>query len=204
MSTSSDCSSRTTLPGGFTALELVIGLALTAILTVCVAPFVISLQKAGVSVADRTVSVTQGRVAAARLEMDLRMASSGDSRFAVEGPVLEATAKQLVLLGRAGAGSGPCVIEWEIAGSSLMRRWGPCPEYLPAVFAHSLYSDHKSMLEGLSSNSHFSYEVAGALVSGTVTKRELAWVQAVVLATDGRDSAGEWRSQLRTRGRVGR
>ncbi len=204
MSTSRDCRGRTSLSRGFTALELVVALALTALLAVCVAPLVLSLQKAGVSASDRTVSVTQGRVAAARLEMDLRMASCGDSDFAVEGPVLEATAKQIVFLGRTVAGVGPCLIEWEISGASLMRRWGPCPEVLPAAFAHSLYSDNKSMLEGLSANCGFSYEVAGALVSGTVPNGDLPWVEAVVLATDGRDSGGEWRPQVRTIGRVSR
>jgi hypothetical protein len=190
--------------GGFTALELLMGMALTVFLAVGVAPLVLSLQRASVLATDRAVAVAQGRVAVARLERDLRLAASGDSEFEMEGAILEATAKQVVFLGRSGATTGSCLIEWEIAGSSLMRRWGPCPNSLPAVFAHSLYSDNKSMLESLSSDSHFSYVVKGVSASGPISSSDLGWVEAVVFLAGGRDSAGEWRTLASTTARVGR
>ena len=189
---------------GFTALELLLGMALTVFLAVGVSPLVVALERADVTAGDRTVAVSQGRVAVARLERDLRLASSGDCGFAVEGPILEATAKQVVFLGHPGPAAGPYLQEWEISGSSLMRRWGACPSSLPSTFPHSLYADNKTMLEGLSSDARFSYVVNGASVSGTVSKSDLAWVDAIVLYAAGRDSAGVWRAEVSTTARVGR
>jgi hypothetical protein len=189
---------------GFTALELLLGMALTVLLAVGVSPLVIALQRAGVVETDRTIAVVQGRVAVARLERDLRMAGAGDSHFAAEYSVLEASAKQIVFLGHSGAKTGPCIMEWEIAGSTLMRRWGVCPNSRPTAFAHALYADNKSMLEGLSGDAHFSYVVSGAPVSGSVPKSDLGWVEAVVLSSGGRDAAGEWRTAICTTARLGR
>lgn len=132
------------------------------------------------------------------------MATSRDSEFAVEGPVLQATAKQVVFLGCSETTIGSCLIEWEISGPSLMRRWGPCPSSRPVAFVHSLYVDNKSMLEGLSGDAHLSYLVNGASVDGSVPNSDLAWVEAVVLSAGGRDSGGHWRGQVSTTARVGR
>jgi hypothetical protein len=188
---------------GFTAIELLVGASLAVMLILALAPLVTALQAAGTREADRTITVLQGRVAVARLERDLRMASAGRSSFAVEGPVLEATAKQIVFLGVTGAHTGVSVIEWEIVGSTLMRRWAPCPTAKPLSLAHGLYTDNKSMLEALDSDTRFSYLVNGTVRNGTVPNADLASVQGVVLRGSGHDASGVWSTGISCQARVG-
>jgi hypothetical protein len=188
---------------GFTALELLVGLTLTVLLALGVAPLLISLQAAEVRETDRTVAVLQGRVAAARLEKDLRTATAGGSSFAIDGPIVAATSQQVVFLGCAGGRPGLSIIEWEIIGSTLMRRWGPCPRLRPTAFAHTLYVDHKSMMEGLASDARFSYAVTGTAVTADVAANDLECVQAVLLRGSGRDADGDWPSAICTVARVG-
>jgi competence protein ComGC len=189
---------------GFTALELLVGIALTVLLALGVAPLVLSLQAAEVQEADRTVMMMQGRVAAARLERDLRMASAFGSSFSAEGPILEATPRQVVFVGRTGGKSGLSIIEWELSGSALMRRWGPSPGARPVSFGHSLYVDHKSMVEELADDAHLSYLVNGVVVSGKVPATDLAGVEAVVICGSGRDTRGYWPAAVFATARVGR
>jgi hypothetical protein len=203
MCTSSRASRRTLRQEGFTALELLLGMVLSVFLAMSIAPVVFSLQKTGVVESDRAVVLLQGRVAAARLERDLRMAGVG-YRLPAEGPVLKASDKEVVFLSHSGANNDPCVTEWEIVGSNLMRRWGPSPSSLPTVFIHSLYVDNKTMLEGLSGDAHFSFMIDGQVVEGTVRQSDLGWIEAVVLSASGQDAAGEWCAALWTIARVGR
>jgi hypothetical protein len=188
---------------GFTALELLVGMSLAVLMMLGVAPLVTSLQAGGTREVDRTVVTLQGRVAVARLERDLRMATALGSYFGVDGAVLEATQRQVVFLGRTGGGSGLCLIEWEVVGATIMRRWGPCPARRPISFAHSAYVDNKSMLEGLAGDACFSYIVNGSMRAGALPESELAGVQYVVLRGSGHDMRGEWPSAIRATARVG-
>jgi hypothetical protein len=189
--------------GGFTVLELLVGISLALMLTLALAPLLTGMQAGGGREADRVIAVLQGRVAAARLERDLRMATAGNSNFVVEGPILEASPKQVVFLGVTGGSSGLCLIEWDVVGSTLMRRWTPCPVARPASFAHVLYVDNKSMLEGLAEDTRFDYLVNGAMRSGTLGTSELPSVQGVTLRGSGQDMGGQWSREICCEGLVG-
>ena len=187
---------------GFTVVELLVGLTLALLLALGTAPMVLSLQAVGVAEGDRTVGALQGRVAAARLERDLRLASAGDSPFCCEGPILEASASQVVFLGHAYAADSTVLIEWEVAGTSLMRRWGPCPTQRPSTFTHSLYTDSKTMVSGLAPGARLSYKLCGQL-SSSVAEQDLWRVESVSLQGGGRDEQGSWPWLLSAEGRVG-
>jgi hypothetical protein len=204
MCTSSISRGRQVRVAGFTALELLIGLTLTVLLALAVAPLSLSLQTTGVREADRTVVLLQGRAAAGRFERDLRLATAGGSPFWAGGPILQATPWQVVFLGRAGDGAVLNILEWEIGADCIMRRWGRCPTVKPLTFAHALYVDHKSMLDGIAPYGAFSYLVNGKVLAGTVPESSLVSIEAVILRAKGHDSAGDWPLGLWTTARVGR
>jgi hypothetical protein len=187
---------------GFTLVELVVGLALALCLALAVGPLWATMQSAGVKATDDTIRLLQGRVATIRLERDLRLASAEDCHFAVGGPVLEASASQVVLLERAADGSALLMVEWELSGKSLMRRWGLCPLERPTAFRHSLFDDNKTMLEDVQSGSAFSY-VVGGKVFGSVGTSSLESISAVVIRLRAGDSASRAREATAT-ARVGR
>lgn len=195
---------------GFTLVELLIGLTLALSLSVVTAPVWLSLERSGTRATDDTIWVLQARVAASRFERDMRLATASESPFAVSGAVLEASDSQVVFLGQqASGGSRPIVVEWEIVKGSLMRRWGPCPLYRPATYAHSVFTDNKTMLEGLSSGSSFTYVVDGTAVAGTVAPDRLARVEAVLLHVSAVDKQGDASTDVErdafiTRAAVGR
>ncbi|MBN1321826.1 MAG: hypothetical protein JXA87_13425 [Thermoleophilia bacterium] len=185
-------------------IELLVGLALALCLAAVAAPLWLSLESAGAREGDRTVQWLQGRVAVARLERDLRLASGDSCLFAVSGPLLEATADQVVFLGRTRPGAAPILVEWELVGGSLMRRWGDCPTARPSSYRHSLYRDHKTMLEGVRPGSVFAYLVDGVATAGPIAQANLESVEAVVL-TMRVDVEGERGSvRVATTARVGR
>lgn len=190
--------------GGFTALELLLGIMLTVTLALGIAPLVSSFDRIGTRETDRGVRLIQSRVAVARLERDLRMATAGGCPFGVEGAILEATPSQVVFLGRRVGVEGLNIIEWEIVGSSLMRRWGPCPSEMPESFPHSLYVDNKTMLEGLGNDASFTFVVGGAVRDDEVYGAELRRVSSVSLHGVGEDAGGDWWSLVDCDARVGR
>jgi type II secretory pathway pseudopilin PulG len=150
--------------GGFSVIELILGLALTVCLAVAVAPLWLSLQGTGVREGDQTVRLLQARVAAARFERDLRLASAAGCPFSLSAPILEASPSQVVFVERPTAGAALILVEWEIVDGTLMRRRGACPVARPVIFSHSLFVDHKTMLEGVRPGS-----VLGANASVHVT-----------------------------------
>ena len=85
--------------------------------------------------------------------------AGGGCLFPTSGALLEASASQVVLLQRAADGSGPVIVEWEIVRGALMRRWGSCPVATSGHVPHSLYKDHKTMLEDVGTGSSFTYVV---------------------------------------------
>lgn len=179
---------------GFTLIELLVGLALVLFMAAAVGPLWVTLEGAGASEADRTVQSLQGRVAVARFERDLRLASAAGCPFAVASPILEASTSQIVFLMRTVEGSSreddaPLLVEWEIAAGALMRRWGPCPTSCPLEYRHSLYLDHKTMLEDIGEGSSFAYLVAGEIATGPIPEEDLGAIGAVIL--DARVIGGE-------------
>jgi hypothetical protein len=160
---------------------VLLGVALALCLALGLAPVWVSFQALGVQEGDATVWVCQGKVAAARLEKDARLAGFRTCPFAASGAVLQATSTQVVLLVGGSTGSAPILVEWEIANGALMRRWGPCPAVRPATFSHSLYIDNKTMLEEVDgAASTFSYSVAGRQ-AGVVNVSDLAFVDEVTI-----------------------
>lgn len=171
------------IPRGFTLIELLIGLALAVSLAVALAPLWVSLETAGATEADRTVQSLQGRVAVARFERDLRLASAAGCPFALVSPILEASTSQVVFLERTANEGGPILVEWEITNGALMRRWGLCPLSRPTAYRHALYRDNKTMLEGVAGGSAFSYVVDGEIVAAPLTEKDLGSIEAVIFDT---------------------
>jgi prepilin-type N-terminal cleavage/methylation domain-containing protein len=197
------------LCAGFSLLELLVGLALSVVLAVAVAPVWLSLQSGGAAAADRTIWLLQERVATARLERDLRLAGGDGCAFAVTGAVLEASASQVVFLERSTCGAEPRIVEWEIVGGNLMRRWGNSPAQCPDAYVHSLFVDSKTMLEGVASGSGFTYVVNGVGSGAPVARTRLAAIDGVVVHVktgQGRitEAAGAESTEITTTARVGR
>lgn len=204
MSTGDTHKMRLGISDGFTALELLLGVVLTVLLALGSATLVLSIQQMGAQEADRTVRVEQARVAIARFERDVRTATAVGCPFAVDAPILEATPKQVVFLGHRAGVEGLTIFEWELVGSTLMRRWGRCPQERPGSFPHSLYIDNKTMLEGLATDASLAYFVATSRSIGSVPDADLCRVFGVVLQARGRDGGGAWSTYLESEARVGR
>lgn len=190
---------------GFSLIELLIALALGLCLALAVAPLWTSFQALGARETDQTIWALQGRVAAARLERDLRAATAEGCPFPVGGPVLQATTSQVVLLVRKAESPVPILVEWELVGNSLMRRWGPCPPERPLTYPHLLYTDSKTMLEGVrSATSAFGYGAAGVALGAPVTEPDLLWVDEITLLVTGGTTAPGTGESVRAGARVGR
>lgn len=194
---------------GFTLLELVIGLALAVSLAIAAAPLWHGLETAGTRAADGAVWILQQRVAMGRLERDLRLAGADGCTFPVSGPVLQASEDQVVFLVPSVSRDEPLIVEWEIIGGSLMRRWGVCPPRRLNVFPHSLYLDNKTMLQDIGRASSFTYLVRGTDGGAPVAESDVASIDTVVVhlvnsgsETGGLGSVGS--GELTTRARVGR
>lgn len=189
---------------GFTLIELLVGLALALMITVAGSSLWFSLENAGARETDRTVRSLQGRVAGARLERDLRLASAAGCPFSVSSPILEASASQVVFLERGSADGTPTLVEWEIVNGALMRRWGNCPAIWPSVYKHALFLDHKTMLEDVAPGSSFKYMVGGMLTPAPIPRERLDTIDAVVLDVRSVPVGGEAAVQVRTAARVAR
>ncbi len=61
---------------------------------------------------------------------------------------------------------------------ALMRRWGVCPSVRPAVFKHTLYLDHKTMLENVAPESRFEYVVGGVRTALLISVEHLKKIEA--------------------------
>jgi hypothetical protein len=190
--------------GGFSLIELILGLALTACLAVAVAPLWLSLQTTGVREGDQTVRMLQARVAVARFERDLRLASAADCPFSLSAPILEASPSQVVGGGRLPAAAAPVLVEWEIVNGTLMRRRGACPVARPPAFSHSLFVDHKTMLEGVEPGSSLAYLVGSVLIDRSVGVVDLTLIDRVVLELQTTAEDATAPVHVTARGRVGR
>ena len=185
-------------------MELMLGLTLGILLMLAVAPLWLSLQMSGAREADRVIKVLQARVAVARLERDLRLATAGGCPFSTIEAVLEATPAQVVFLRRDADDGDLTIVEWEVSSGRLMRRWGWCPASRPATYENGLYIDHKTMLEEVNDGSGFCYSVRGQVRQGPIPAQELSLIDAVTMRLGVRADNGTWSSGLSTTARVGR
>ena len=190
--------------GGFSLIEVVLGLSLALCLALGLAPVWVSFQALGTEEGDDTVWALQGKVATARFEQDVRQSGLQSCGFPVEGAVLQATASQLVMLVNSADSPSPALVEWELTGGALMRRWGACPARLPFTFAHSLFSDSKTMLENVDTGrSILSYRIAGRDAE-VVAATDLPLVDGVSVLLVERDSGPAGAASVAAAAEVGR
>jgi len=190
---------------GLSVIELLLGLSLALCLALGVAPLWVSFQSLGVREGDQTVWSLQARVSVARFERDLRTAGAEACRFPAGAAVLQATSSQVVLLVRTGEATAPVIVEWEIVGGSIMRRWGPCPANRPTTYAHALYTDNKTMLENVDApRSRFSFRVGGVAASGPVSPGELELVEGATVELQARAEQGIASAKAQAQAQVGR
>lgn len=190
--------------GGFSLIEVVLGLTLALCLALGLAPVWVSFQALARDEGDRTVWAVQVRVAVARFERDLRQAGAGSCPFPSSGAVLYADETQVIFLSRAAGTGAPRVVEWELVNGALMRRWGPCPAVRPLSFRHSLYVDNKTMLEGVdTARSAFSYFLAGREADSGYGQ-EVALVDSILLSIAERASEADHGPAMTAHAAVGR
>lgn len=189
---------------GFGIIELLVALALGLILALASLPLMLSLQKAGVGEADRSVQLAQSRVAIARFERDTRLAGPTGCPFAVTGAIVDASANRLVMLVREQADAEPFLICWEITGSNLMRRRGLCPTERPTAINTALFFDNKTMLEGVRAGSRFLYRIGAKTVEPSLVSVRSSAVDAVELCLDLAAAPGDKTFSIAGTGRVGR
>ncbi len=188
---------------GYSLIEVLLGLALALCLALAVAPIWVSLESLAAVEGDNAVWVAQGRVAVARLEQDVRLSTASGCAFQVDGLVLQATPSQLVLLRLSDSGVST-IVEWELIGGTLMRRWGFCPALMPEVFPHALYRDSKTMLEDVdTTSSRFSFVCLGqecdAMPATTLCQLDTVFIHLV-----GRADRGPGRPEMVASTEVGR
>ena len=184
--------STSSRPGaGFTLLELLVGLSLTMVLAVAIAPLWLGWQKAFAQSADRTLAGLQGRVVAERLERDLRLSSTVGCGNLGCVSILSADAHQVVFLAKTDSVPGPPELhEWEIVGTRLMRRTGAWPGSVPESFPHQLFADNKTMIENLSGGAAFSFYSGGVEVTDPSSGLSLVDEVRLVGAVAGQSEAG--------------
>lgn len=189
---------------GFTMIELMLGLTLAVMLALAVSPLWVSLQRTSVSAGDQTLRLLQERVAVSRFERDMRLASAADCPFELSAPIVEATKSRVVIVAPAAVDQTPIVVEWEIVGGTLMRRWGDCPSNRTLALAGSVYRDNKTMLEGVQKGSAFSYLVDGTVLPVPAREAELAAIQTVVLDLRAKGDGARSPVRVAAEARVGR
>lgn len=142
---------------GFTLIEVLVGMVLSLMLALAIAPLWVSAEKVTVEGGDRVLATFQARTMVARLERDLRMASALGGGGLDCAALVEADRHHLVVVTRSSSDATPELVEWELVGGSLMRRRGPWVGVPAEGVSHSLFNDHKTMLEGLGPDASFAY-----------------------------------------------
>ncbi len=165
---------------GFSLIELLVGLVLSLILALAIAPLWTTASKVTVEGADRVVATFQARTAVTRLERDLRLASALGGGGLECAPVVEADGRHLVVVTRSAANATPELVEWELVGGSLMRRRGPWVGIPAGGVSHSLFNDHKTMLEGLAAGGSFAYLSGARALAGNATPERDAITEVVI------------------------
>lgn len=148
---------------GFTLMEMLVGLAMGVAVILAFTPVWLGLERREAAWNDRLITLLQSRVAAARLERDLRLASTLDCSGLVGGPLLQCTPGAVVVVTREGASAGPEIVKWEFVDGVLMRRRLAWPGFVPDPLKNGVFLDNKTMLEGLA-EAHFHCFVGAAEV----------------------------------------
>jgi hypothetical protein len=81
---------------------------------------------------------------------------------------------------RSAADATPEIVEWELVGGSLMRRRGPWVGVPSGGVSHALFSDHKTMLEGLAAGGSFTYLSGTRALADDATAERNAITDVVV------------------------
>jgi len=142
---------------GFTLMEALVGLVVAVLLVVALSGVWVGLERRGAAWNDRMVLLMQSRVAAARLERDLRLATAEGCAGVENGLIVAARPTEIIFVSRCAADGGLELVEWELIGGSLMRRRLPWPGELPVPLGHAAFSDHKTMLDGVVAAPGFRY-----------------------------------------------
>jgi hypothetical protein len=158
------------------------GLMLSLILAAALLSLWIGSVRFGTGASDRIIWDVQARVAVARFERDLHSATARKGPDVACNPVLEAMSASVTLLSDPRCTGVPEVIQWEVAGDTLMRRRAPLlvsedgATALPVRFV-----DHKTMLEGVPRGTSFRYVVAGSGQVESVPQEDRWRVESVML-----------------------
>lgn len=169
-----------------TLLELLVGMTLTLVLAAALAPVWLSLQAQAVASGDHVVSLLQARVAVARWERDVRLATAEGPGYSGCSSILEADDAHVVVLTGSGRDGARELVEWEIANGSMMRRRVEWPGLPPTHITHSLFTDHKTMLEGLQSTACFGYFAGGRSLGRPSSEAQLAVIDTIELQVEAR------------------
>jgi type II secretory pathway pseudopilin PulG len=167
------------IASGMTLLELLFATSLTLLLVAALAPAWLSFQATTIGTTDHVVSLLQSRVALARLERDLRLATAEDESTSACSAMVEADANQFVVLTRSGADMTRELVEWEFTGGTMMRRRVPWSGGPPSTVTHSLFSDNKTMLEGVQPGATFRYLDRGKSVLGQTGPVDRTLIESV-------------------------
>lgn len=153
------CSRR----AGFTLVEVLVALALSALLLLLLAQLWTGVETRSADLSDRLVWELQARVAGIRLEHDLRAACAvGGGSAGVPSLLLEADDGLVVMMVRTGGPAEVELVAWEISGTRLMRRRGEAAAVtVPLLSGRWRLTDHKTMLEPLDTGVRFRYYCGG-------------------------------------------
>ncbi|MHB8870167.1 MAG: hypothetical protein ACYC6T_00530 [Thermoleophilia bacterium] len=152
-------------------------LSLSLVLLLGIAPLWVTTVRTGVDTQEQLLDLQRWRVVSARLERDLRMASTDGGRYLGCARVLEATATRMVLLTRSVQDGGLEIVAWEFVAGSLMRRRTP----LPAQGSPQLgggFRDSKTMIEATEGGA-FSYRTGRVELGSVIAQEDLRLVDAV-------------------------
>jgi hypothetical protein len=127
-----------------------------------------------------------------------------DCPFPAAGPVLGAGPSKVIVLVAVEAGQPPVLVEWELTGASLMRRWGPCTSARPELLGTSLFVDHKTMLEGVLDGSRFGFFLGYQEMDHPLALDELARLDRIELELVTAPLGQGEQSRISTAARVGR
>ncbi len=190
---------------GICLVELLLALALGLCVALAALPVWSRVEGAALVAAENSIWGLQARVAVARLERDLRLATTVGAPFARDTPLLQAASTQVVLLTRDVGSDRLVLVEWELSGDNLMRRWGDCPQVEPTAFPHSLYRDSKTMLERVAAGrSGFRFVTVVGEVVNSWEPQDLGLVEWVGLTLGEAGSAHDVPGFLETQARLGR
>ncbi|NLE73901.1 MAG: hypothetical protein GX604_04630 [Actinobacteria bacterium] len=173
------CTSEDAPEHGFTLMEALVGLVVAVVLVVAVSGVWVGLERRGATWNDRVVLMLQSRVAEARLERDLRLATAEGCAGVGSGPIVAATPTEIILVSRCATNGDMELVEWELTGGSLMRRRIPWPGQLPRPLNHAAFTDHKTMLDGVVAAPGFRYLCGTQELPSPVTAEDRALIDTV-------------------------